>query len=169
MLITKKIEKLLNAQVGNEFHAALQYEAISSYLSSETLPVLSAYFSKQATEERQHAQKFIRFINDTDATLDIPAIPKVVSTFKSVESAVKLSLKQEYLVTDQINKIMDQAKMENNHVTENFLFFFIEEQLEEISSMKDLLSIVQRAGKDRMLMVEEYLMRNPLGASHAND
>jgi ferritin len=62
-------------------------------------------------------------------------------------------------VTKQINGLVDLAIAESDHISRNFLQWFVNEQLEEVSSMEQLLSIVRRAGESGLLFVEEYLAR----------
>ena len=159
MLISKNIQDAINQQVAHEFGAMLQYLCIASYLQGEVLPLLSANFFEQAEEEKEHAMMFIKYLNDTGATVVIPDVKKPQSSFKSVEEAVKLSLDQEVIVTKQINDLVAIAKKEDDYISENFLQYFVDEQLEEISSMQDLLTIVKRAGND-LLAVEQYLARS---------
>ena len=78
---------------------------------------------------------------------------------------MKLSLEQEKRVTAQINQIVHMAKGESDYTTDNFLQWFVQEQLEEVSSAQDLLSVVQRAGEGNLLRVEEYLSREGGGSS----
>jgi bacterioferritin B len=159
MLISEKILAALNEQVGNEFSAMLQYVAIAAHFDRETLPLLSAHFQEQAEEEKVHAHKFIKFILDTGGRVAIPAIPAPQGTFRFAEEAVNLSLEQEKRVTAQVNHLVGMAKAENDYTTEQFLQWFVQEQLEEVSAMEDLLSIVQRAGEGNLLRVEDYLAR----------
>ena len=159
MLISDKILAALNEQVGNEFSAMLQYVAIAAHFDRETLPLLSAHFEKQAEEENEHANKFVKFICDVGGRLEIPALPAPQATFKFAEDAVKLSLDQEKKVTAQVNHLVGMAKAESDYTTDQFLQWFVQEQLEEVSSMEDLLAIVQRAGEGNLLRVEEYLSR----------
>ena len=121
------------------------------------LPYLARHFYKQAQEEHEHAMKFIKFLIDAGARVEIPEITKPVARFPFAEDAVKLSLDQEIRVTDLINTLMDVALKENNHIAFTFLQWFVTEQLEEVSSMDQLLKIVQRAGEGRLLLVEQYL------------
>ena len=88
-----------------------------------------------------------------EATIDAPQ-----ASFKTAEAAIKLSLDQEVKVTHQINALVELARSENDYITINFLQWFLTEQLEEVSSMDNLLKIVQR-GADNLLQVEEYLAR----------
>jgi ferritin len=88
----------------------------------------------------------------------LPAIDAPQASFKTAEAAIKLSLDQEVKVTHQINALVELARGENDYITINFLQWFLTEQLEEVSSMDNLLKIVQR-GSDNLLQVEEYLAR----------
>lgn len=164
MLISKEIQKLMNQQVGNEMGASLQYTSIASYFTREDLPKLAELFFLQADEERMHAMKFVHYINEAGGSLVIPDVKGPKSDFASAEEAVKLSLEWELEVTRQINAIMDQAIKESDHIAQNFLRWFVTEQLEEVSTMNTLLRTVQRAGSN-LLLVEDFLARHPLGAA----
>ena len=157
MLISSPLNDKINEQIGYEFAASIQYTAIAAHFDAESLPYLAQHFYKQAAEEHQHAMKFIKFLIDAGARVEIPAIAKPVAKFPFAEDAVKLSLDQEVNVTGLINSLMDLALKENKHIASTFLQWFVSEQLEEVSSMDQLLKIVQRAGEGRLLLVEQYL------------
>ncbi len=161
MLISKKINDAINQQIGNEFGASLQYVAIATHFDLEALPQLAAHFYKQAEEERDHAMRFVKFLVDADAQVVVPAVPAPKSKFSTAAEAVKLSLTWELEVTKQINALVAMAKKENDYTTDTFLQWFVREQLEEVSSMDQLLKVIQRAGEDNLLRVEEYLARKP--------
>ena len=168
MLLSKEISTQINEQIGHEFMASLQYVSIATYFDSEGLPALARHFYTQAVEERDHAMRFVKFMVDAGGTIQIPAIPATQSKFGSPEEAVKLSLEQELAVTKQINELMDLAIRQNNHITKNFLDWFVNEQLEEVSSMDTLLRMIKRAGDKGILFVENYLQGSKpptLGAS----
>ena len=157
MLMSKEINSALNEQIGHEFMASLQYVSIATYFDIEGLPSLARHFYRQAVEERDHAMRFIKFVVDAGGRVEIPAIPAPRSRFTSAEDAVQLSLDQELGVTRQINELVDLAIKQNNHVTKNFLDWFVSEQLEEVSSMDTLLRMIKRAGDKGILFVESYL------------
>jgi bacterioferritin B len=159
MLISKKINDAINQQIGNEFGASLQYVAIAAHFDAEALPQLAAHFYKQAEEERDHAMRFVKFLVETDGELVLPTVKAPKGTFASAEEAVQLSLDWEVEVTQQIHKLVDLAKKEVNYTTDNFLQWFVKEQLEEVSSMDNLLKVIRRAGEKGLLRVEEYLAR----------
>jgi ferritin len=95
---------------------------------------------------------------DVGGFVVIPAIEAPQAKFKNPEEAVKLSLDQEVKVTHQINALVELARNENDYITINFLQWFLTEQLEEVSSMDNLLKMVQRAGTN-VLQADEYLAR----------
>jgi ferritin len=158
MLSSKKIINAINEQIGYEFSASMQYYAIAAHFAAEALPQLSQHFFQQAEEEKGHALRFIKYVVDAGGRVVIPAIDAPKSTFKTPETAIKLSLDQEVKVTHQINALVELARSEKDYITINFLQWFLTEQLEEVSSMDNLLKIVQR-GADNLLQVEEYLAR----------
>ena len=159
MLASDKLIAAFNQQVGNEMGASLQYIAIASYFDSETLPQLARFFYRQSEEEREHAMRFVKFINDVGGRVRIPALPAPQSDFPSAEAAVGKALEWEEEVTRQIYDLVEVAKGDKNYVGVRFLDWFVEEQLEEVTSMSDLLAVIRRAGPDRLLFVEEYLVR----------
>ncbi len=159
MLISTKMNAAMNEQIGNEFGASLQYVSIAAYFDNESLPELAAHFYRQAEEERDHAMRFVKYIVDAGGNIHIPAIPAPKSGFGSAEEAVRLSLEWEITVTKQINALMDQAIKENDHLSSTTLQWFVNEQLEEVSSMETLLRMIQRAGDSGLLFVEQYVAR----------
>ena len=156
-LISKKVAAAINAQIGLEFLASLQYEAIAAWFRLEGLPRLKAHFSAQANEERTHAHRFITYLLDAGMGLDLPAIPAPVCKFKSAEEAAELALEHELKVTESIKKLLALAEQENDRFTQNSLQWFITEQLEEVSSADELLQIIRRAGDGGLLFVEHFL------------
>jgi bacterioferritin B len=159
MLISKKVNDAINQQIGNEFGASLQYVSIATYLSEEGLVELSSFFYKQADEEREHAMRFVKFVVDSGARLKIPGIAAPRSSFKQVLETLELSLNWEREVTSQITALYELAVKENDYVTQNFLSWFIKEQLEEVSTMDTLVKVAQRA-KDNLLFLEEFVARH---------
>ncbi|MFN2508837.1 MAG: ferritin [Chthoniobacterales bacterium] len=157
MLTSNKVIDAINEQAGNEFGASLQYVAIAAHFAGDALSQLSEHFFRQAEEEKDHAMRFIKYVIDAGGRVVLPAIAAPQSQFTNAEEAIKLSLDQEVKVTHQINALVELARSENDYITINFLQWFLAEQLEEVSSMDNLLKIVQRA--DNLLRVEEYLAR----------
>jgi ferritin len=161
MLISKELEDAMNAQIGAEFGASLQYINIATYFDADSLPQLAAFFYRQAEEETMHAMKFAHYIVEAGGQVRVPAVDKPKYDFQSAREAAQAALNWEVEVTRQINALMDLAIKQNDHIGQEFLRWFVSEQLEEVSTMDTLLTVVGRAG-DNMLWVEDYLARNPI-------
>jgi ferritin len=161
MLLKQAVVDAINQQVVEELSAEAQYLAIALHFDRETLPELSKYFHAQATEEHMHAVKLLQYINDAGGSALVPATTAPKNHFETAAEAVQLALTQELKVTEQINNLVDLAVKQNDHLTRQFLQWFVSEQLEEVSTMSDLLNTVKRAGEANLLLVEDYLARNP--------
>ena len=157
MLISKELNDAINEQVGHELHASHQYVNIATYFDSFPLKKLGELFYKQAEEERSHAMRFIKYVVDAGGEVRIPAVAAPVFTFKTVEEAVKLSLDWELEVTRRINALMDIAVAQKDYMAQDMLRWFVTEQLEEVSSMDNLLKVVKLTGERNLIMVEAYL------------
>lgn len=161
MLISKTLEQAINDQIGSEFGASLQYFSIAGYFDSDSLPELAAFFYRQADEEKEHAVKFLHYIVDAGGEVRIPTVEGPKYDFKSAEEAAQAALDWEMHVTKEVYHLMDLAIEENDHIAQEFLRWFVNEQLEEVSTMETLLSVIRRAGAN-LLWVEDFLARNPI-------
>jgi ferritin len=152
----------LNEQVGHELAAHNQYLACAIHYDALTMPQMAAYFFKQALEERSHALMMVQYLIDTDAEVALPAIEAPVSSFADVTAPVELALEQEKRVSFQINELLVIAREEADFASEQFLQWFIKEQVEEVASMSDLLAVVRR-NASVLENIEEYVAREAGG------
>lgn len=157
MMISDKLAQAMSAQVGRELGASLQYVAIATYFDRETLPKLAAFFYRQAAEEHEHAMKFVHYVTEAGGNLILPAVDAPRHDIGSAEVAAQLSLRWEQEVTAQIKALMDQAVKEGDYLAQDFLRWFVNEQLEEVTTMEALLKVIQRAGPNGLLLVESYV------------
>jgi ferritin len=148
----------LNAQIANEFGASQQYVAIAVHYDAATLPRLAAFFYAQALEERNHAMMMVQYLIDTGAGPVVPGVPAPRPAFGDIVEPVQLALEQEREVAEQINALAALAREQGDYASEQFVQWFIREQVEEIASMHDLLNVVRRAADDPM-RAEEFLAR----------
>lgn len=148
----------LNAQIGNELSAHNQYLACAIYYDALTMPRMAAFFYDQALEERSHAMMMVQYLLDTDAEVTIPAVAAPTSLFADLVAPVELALAQERTVTDQINGLLRIAREESDFASEQFMQWFIKEQVEEVATMSDLLAVVRR-NHDDIEDIEEYVAR----------
>ncbi len=158
MLISRELATAINQQIGHEFGASMQYLSIAEYFNRVHLKLLANLFMAQSQEEREHALKFVQYMIDTKGELQIPAIPAPKPTFASAEEAVQAALTWEQEVTRQITALMDIAAKQSDYLSQGFLQWFIDEQLEEVVKMDRLLSVIKMSGEKNLLMVEAYLV-----------
>jgi bacterioferritin B len=152
----------LNTQIGNELAAHNQYLACAVYYDSQTMPQMAAFFYGQALEERDHAMMMVQYLLDTDADVVIPGVEAPISGFDDIVAPVTLALQQEKRVTDQINGLLKIAREESDYSSEQFMSWFIKEQVEEVATMSDLLTVVTR-NQNQIENIEEYVAREQNG------
>ena len=148
----------LNEQIRYEYSAHQQYVAIATYYDAETLPRLAAHFYAQALEERGHAMMMVQYLLDAGADVVVPGIDAPKNGFDDIVEPVALALEQEERVTDQISALAGLARDEGDYASEQFMQWFIKEQVEEVSSMSALLTVVRRSANNPML-AEDFLAR----------
>jgi ferritin len=156
----------LNQQIGNEFAAHQQYVACAIHYDALTMPQMASFFYTQALEERDHAMMMVRFLLDTGCEVSIPGVEAPHTDFENIIAPVELALAQEKRVSEQIFSLTRTAREENDFAAEQFMQWFIKEQVEEVATMNDLLAVVTRAGGD-INAIEEY-MRREQGAGGAD-
>jgi ferritin len=149
----------LNDQIAYEFAASQQYIANAVYYDSLTLPRLAAFFYAQAVEERNHALMMVNYLLDADARVTIPGVAPPETDFGDIVAPVALALEQERRVSDQIGELMGVARDERDFLSEQFVQWFLKEQVEEVASMSSLLAVVERSA-DAPMFIEDYLARD---------
>jgi ferritin len=157
MLISKKLNAAFNEEIGLELFASNLYLNMAAYLEGQALKKLAAMFAKQSNEERGHGLKFVKYLTDVGGTVIIPAIAAPDFKFASVEDLVKKSLDWEIEVTNRVNEMMTMAIAQKDYAAQDFLRWFVTEQVEEVSTMDNLLKVVKAAGERSLIMVEAYL------------
>jgi bacterioferritin B len=152
----------LNEQIANEFAAHQQYVACAVYYDAEALPQLARFFYRQALEERGHAMMMVQFLLDTGAEVTTPGVAAPSSRFQNVSEPIALALAQEQRVSEQINALAATAREAGDYTSEQFMQWFIKEQVEEVATMGGLLRVAERSGQSPSA-IEEYLAREHPG------
>ena len=148
----------LNAQIANELAAHNQYLACAVYYDALTMPQMAAFFYGQALEERDHAMMMVQYLIDADERVIVPGVSAPQVDFADIVAPVSLALDQEKRVTQQINALAGCARAEGDYTSEQFMQWFIKEQVEEVATMSDLLAVVTRNRTD-IEDIEEYVAR----------
>ncbi len=148
----------LNTQIGNEFAAHQQYVAIAVHFDVLTMPRMAGFFYRQAVEERDHAMMMVQYLIDTDQQVTIPGVASPKTEFVDIEEPVALALAQEQAVSAQIGELTGIARDERDFASDQFMQWFIKEQVEEVATMSDLLTVVRRC-RDDIEDIEEWVAR----------
>jgi len=143
-MLSEKLLKELNKQIKYELESAHYYVAMEAYFDSNGLSGFANFFKVQAEEERFHAQKFYDFVYEMDADVEITALELVGKDFDSHVDVFKKALKHEKFVTSRIYELMEIAEEEKEYATQSMLKWFIDEQVEEENSMKDMIIKLER-------------------------
>jgi len=159
---TQSFADALNEQIANEFAASQQYVAAAVYYDAETLPRLAAFFYRQALEEREHAMMMIRYLLDVGEQVRIPDIKAQQTSFADGSAPVRMALQQEQRVSDEIFALFELARELKDYRAEQFLQWFVKEQVEEVALVSDLLNVVERS-RENLLLAEDYIAREKLG------
>ncbi|MFC9786848.1 ferritin [Rhodococcus sp. NPDC127528] len=153
-----KFHALLHDQIRNEFNASHQYIATAVYFDNADLPQLAKHFYTQAVEERNHAMMIVQYFLDRDMTVELTGVDAAKSSFDGPREPIALALAQEKVVTDQIVRLASTAREEGDYLGEQFMQWFLKEQVEEVASMTTLLAIADRAGTN-LFDLETFVAR----------
>lgn len=153
-----KFHALLQEQIRNEFGAAQQYLAIAVYFDGADLPQLARHFYRQSVEERNHAMMLVQYLLDRDVEVEIPGVDAVRNSFGTPRDALALALDQERTVTEQISRLAGVARDEGDLLGEQFMQWFLGEQVEEVAQMTTLVRIADRAGAN-LFHLEDFVAR----------
>ena len=159
--MSHQFNELLTRQLGNEFAASQQYIAIAAWFDGQDLPRLAKHFYRQALEERNHAMMMVQYMLDRGIKFAIPGIGEIRNDFTTAEEPLVLALAQEIEVTEQIKELFAAARAENDPLGEQFMLWFLKEQVEEVASMSTLLNIARRASS--LFEIETFLARESVG------
>jgi ferritin len=138
-MLKKKMLKALNDQINAEMFSSYLYLSMESYFQSISLTGFAAWMRAQVQEEMMHGMKFYDFVNERGGKVTLEAIAKPESTWDSPLAAFEAIQKHEEHVTSLINDLVDLAISEKDHATNNFLQWFVSEQVEEEASVGEVV------------------------------
>lgn len=163
-----KFFELLQSQVQNEFNASQQYVALAVWFDHEDMPQLAKHFYRQAVEERNHAMAIVQYLMDTDHDVVIPGTGDVRNDFSDPVELIQLALDQEKEVKRDIETLAKAARDDDDYTSEQFVQWFLGEQVEEIAQMSTLLNVAKRA-EGNVFELERFLARESVGDAAGAD
>lgn len=158
-MISKKMEKALNEQINAEAYSAYLYLSMAAYFEAENLPGLASWMRIQTQEETAHALKFFDFVNERRGRVILKAIDQPPKEWESPLVAFEAAFEHEQLVTGRINDLVNLAVQEKDHATNAFLQWFVNEQVEEETSVDTIVQMLKMAEKapGAMFMIDREL------------
>lgn len=165
-MLKKKLEEAMNEQINAEYYSSYLYLSMSAYFDSLNLGGFAHWMRAQSQEELMHALKFFAYVNERGGRVTLKAIEAPETEWPSPLKAFEETLKHEEKVTSLINKLMDLAIKENDHASQSFLQWFVNEQVEEEASATAIV--------EKLKMIKDapgalFMMDRELGARGGSD
>ncbi len=155
--INLEVMDMLNQQIAKEQHSSSVYLAMASWCDQKGLGRSASFFYKQSLEEREHMMKIFKFINDCGGAAHSPDVSNISHEYASLKEIFELALQQEISITQSIYKIVAACRKVNDFGAENFLQWFIEEQMEEEQSIRDILEMIDLMGDSPLKLIDERI------------
>ena len=158
-MLSTKLHNAINAQVNAELWSAYLYLAMSLDAEAKGYKGVANWFYVQFQEEQAHARIFMNYLNSREAKVELLPIDPVPSTWNSVLDMFKQTLEHEKKVTGLIQNLMTIAKEDKDYASENRLIWFIDEQVEEEESARDMIASFEavEGNKYGMYMLDKEL------------
>lgn len=159
MALDGQLLEAYNEQITLEFASAHQYLALAAWLEDHSYPGMASWMQMQADEERAHGMRFYQFVLDRDSPVTLGAIAAPDSTFHSPLEVFQRALEGEQAVTASINALYRQAVDADDFASIPLLDWFVNEQVEEEATVKQIIDDLARAeGQGHaMLMIDREL------------
>jgi ferritin len=129
----------LNEQIQHELYSAYIYLGMAAYFESNSLPGFAHWMRMQVQEELFHAAKFFDYVYERDADVDLFAIDKPSVEYDSPKAAFEAAYAHEQFISGKIHDLYALSMEEKDYASHPLLHWFIEEQVEEEASAKEII------------------------------
>ncbi len=158
-MISKKLEHAINEQINAELFSSYLYLSMAAYFSSVSLPGFASWMKIQAEEELSHAMKFFDYINERGGKVTLKDIEASQWQWNTPLEVFEHVYSHEQKVTGLINNLVDTALQEKDHATNNFLQWYVAEQVEEEASADEIVNKIKLMGDqgNALFMLDQEL------------
>ena len=158
-MLSTRLHDAINAQVNAELWSAYLYLAMSLDAEAKGYKGVANWFYVQFQEEQAHARIFMNYLNSRDAKVELMPIDPVPSSWDSILDMYRQTLEHEKKVTSLINNLAAIANEDRDFASINRLNWFIDEQIEEEESARDMIFTVEAVENDKygMYMLDKDL------------
>jgi ferritin len=157
-MLPKKVEEILNLQIEREDYSSQLYLSMASWAENNGFEGVSNWLYAQTEEERVHMLKLIKYVNDRDGIAAIPGIDTPPTDFGDVFTMFDKVLAHEQYISGSINEIVAVCISENDYTTQNWIQWFVNEQIEEEASVKAIIDKLKLLGKNNLYMFDRDIM-----------
>lgn len=160
-MLNQKIQDAINEQVTAEFYSAYLYMAMSAQFEEMNLKGMASWMQMQAKEELAHGMGLYNYVVERGGRGQMNAIEAPSKEWDSPLAIFEAAYEHELKVSALINGIVDLAIQEKDHATNNFMQWYVKEQVEEEASADEVVQ--------KLKMVKDqpgglYMVDNELGA-----
>ena len=171
--MTQKLHSAINAQINAELWSAYLYLAMSLDAEAKGYKGVANWFYVQFQEEQDHARIFMNYLNSRDAKVELLPIEAVPSSWDNVLEMFRQTLEHEQKVTSLIRNLAAIADEDRDFASINRLVWFIDEQVEEEESAREMIFALEAVENnkygmymlDKELAARVYTTPSPLAAS----
>ncbi len=148
-MISKKMENAINLQINEELFSSYLYLSMSTYFEGMSLSGFANWMRIQAQEEQFHAMKFFDYVHERGGKVELLAIEKPANDWESILAIFEETLKHEEHITSKINELVSIAKGENDYASQNFLQWYVDEQVEEEATASEIVEQIKFLGDNK--------------------
>ncbi len=148
MGINASIEDAFNGQLRNELQASYIYLSMAAWFEEQDQPGMAAWMQGQSAEERDHAMRFYEHIHQRDGSVTLGALEAPPNDWDDILSVFEDALAHEEKVTGQVHDLVQVARKEGDLAAERFLDWFVDEQVEEEDTIRNIIAQVRMARED---------------------
>ena len=160
-MLSIRLHESINSQINAELWSAYLYLAMSLDAESKGYKGVANWFYVQFQEEQAHARIFMNYLNSRDAKVELLPVDAVPSTWDTILDMFKQTLEHEKKVTSLINNLAAIANEDRDFASINRMNWFIDEQIEEEESARDMIFTVEAVENDKYGM---YMLDKDLAA-----
>ena len=158
-MISNSLEKALNNQIVCEIYSANLYLSMSFYLEKEGYTGFSTWMKKQSAEEMDHASQMASYIIKRGGTAEVNTIEAVKKTWENPLNGFEDAYAHECKISESINNLLAQAQKEGDNATQDFLWQFVREQVEEEATASGIVDRIKRMGNNSLFNLDEQYGR----------
>lgn len=154
-MITDKLQKAINEQITAELWSSNLYLSMTFFLARKGYPGMACWMKRQADEERNHACKMANYMISRGGVVKLDKLDVVPNDFGTPLEIFKQVYDHECRVSKMIDMLVDVASAEKDHATQDFLWGFVREQVEEEAIASNIVHMLSHADSANVCLMDE--------------